>query len=168
MKENRDGSNEGGKEGMKQSQVYTYKNFLSTSECADINRAIKRAERVTSGEIKPVVVQSSKEYESVEARAGMEFFVEGLSNLKGSTGFLIMISLDEKRIVIRAGEEINKKILQEKLEAIVEIIGRSITARQPVRGICSAINIAGDLLAEHFPVGKDDKNEVSDEIIFKP
>ena len=148
-------------------RALTTENFLSMDERAVINRAIKQVEKETVGEIKVVVVQSSKLYDTVDDRAVVEFYEEGLDGTEAHTGFLIMISLNERQIAVYAGRAINKKLSQDSLNGIVQTISSGIASGRSVQGIVNGIESAGNVLVEYFPAGEDNKNEISNEIVFK-
>lgn len=165
----------------------TTSKFLNATEIKAINTAIKKAELSTAGEIKVLVVEKSSNFsslgsipivgkmgkiqgmihEKVQERANGEFFGLGMDHTRDHTGVLIMISLKERRVEVRAGEEINKKVAKNTWESVMEIIVGSIKSGTPEEGICQAVEKAGNILAEHFPRKEDDTNEISDEIIFK-
>ncbi len=163
MTENREGKRKNDGRG----RVLTIENFFNMNERTVIKRTIKQAEKTTTGEIKVVVVQSSKLYGTVDDRAVVEFYEEGLDGTEAHTGFLIMISLDERQIAVYAGRAINKKLSQDSLNGIVQTIATGITLGQPVQGIVDGIGLAESVLAEYFPAGEDNKNEISNEIVLK-
>lgn len=148
--------------------------FLTMEEKAAIKSAVQEAESRTSGEIKILVVSSSKKpwslsspAKAVRRRAHREFNSMGIRNTAGHTGILIMLSLKERRVEVLADKGINDKVAQKTWDDIVEIITSNIKQGKQAAGIIQAVDFAGKVLAEHFPRQNDDKNELSDEVEIK-
>ena len=150
-----------------------YKNFLDPQEVQALNDMVAEAEKLTAGEIKVLVVQNSGKFpgdldaDRTQSRANQEFFELGLNHTQNSTGILIMISLDERRVEVRAGKAIDEFYDQSMWQAIVDKITSEIKAKDPAKGICEAIAMAGDILSEHFPIHVGDVNEIPNDIVFK-
>jgi putative membrane protein len=107
----------------------------------------------------PKKVMERKVYE----RAVQHFFESGVRNTKDRTGVLIFLSFLEKRVVLLADSGINEKITQEKWQHIVDQIIKGIHKKQMTDYLATAIEMCGELLAEHFPVLPEDKNELANE-----
>ena len=152
-------------------------NFLTLEEKAQIENAVQVAEKKTSGELKVLVVKKSRTFfdkllrinpkDAVEKRAIKEFLEMGITETKDKTGVLIMLSLEEQRVSIKADKAINEKVEPETWDIAAETITEGIKDGQTCKGICSAVEQIGNLLAEHFPVKPDDVNELSDNVHFK-
>jgi len=153
--------------------------FLAQDEMAAIKRAVSEAESRTAGEICVLVVQRSlgrfqrrlvltarEKRALVARRARREFQNQGISRTRGKTGALIMLSLDERIVVVRAGRAINKKVEKGAWQAAVDIIINSIRGGKQGEGICRAVALVGGLLAQHFPRQPDDTNEIPDVVRF--
>lgn len=150
-----------------------YTDFLTQEEQVAVEGMIATAEKVTSGEIKVCVVQSSKGYSGftkkkrVNNRADKEFFELGLDHTVEHTGILVMISLDERMVAVRAGRSIAEKCdISVWNEVVAEIID-GIKKGQNAEGLCIAVAHMGAILSEHFLPSDDNPDEISNEIIFK-
>ena len=157
-------------------------NFLSDEGKEAVRNAVHEAESITSGEIKVFVVQNSMHFvhtlnalemqkakeHFVEQRAIIEFFKMGIDKTRGKTGVLIMISLDERIVNVKADEGINEKVTEGTWDKTAGMIVEAIKSGKPEDGICKAIKQVGSLLAEHFPVKDDDKNEIPDSVELEP
>ncbi len=149
------------------------KGFLDRAGIQAVNDAVTEAEKKTAGEIKVLVVQNSSNFaggsveERTKLRANHEFFELGLDHTQGNTGILIMISLDERRVEVRAGQAIDEFYDQAMWQIIVDTITSGIKFGNAAQGICNAVSLSGDILSEHFPIQPDDANEISNEIVFK-
>ena len=152
--------------------MITIDNFLNPEEVQRINATIALAEKSTAGEIKPLVVQDSSSFpgdvkERTLTRANAEFFIEGLDHTTGHTGILIMISLEERRVEVRAGKSISEFYDQKRWKVVVDTITSGIKKGDAAEGICDAIIMVGRILSKHFPIQPGDVNEIPDTIIFK-
>lgn len=158
-------------------------NFLSEDGKEAVKKAVHEAESVTSGEIKVLVVQNSMKpfllcvlnaldmqevkEDFVEKRAIREFFKMGIGETRDKTGVLIMISLNERIVNLKADKGINEKVAQGTWDETIKMIVEAIKSGKPEEGICKALEQVGNLLAEHFPIKEDDKNEILDNIEFE-
>ncbi|MEA2097198.1 MAG: TPM domain-containing protein [Candidatus Cloacimonadota bacterium] len=110
--------------------------------------------------IVPKKIRSQK----VTERATRYFMESGVYNTKDRTGILIFISIMERRVELLADSGINEKISIEKWQSIVDNIIKGIKQKEIAAHLTESINECGDLLAEHFPIQSDDKNELTDDI----
>ena len=145
------------------------KKFLSEEGMTAISAAVKEAESRTSGEIKVLVVQSSinpgdkiTHEEAANTRAEKEFMNLGIQQTEGHTGVLIMVSLDERQVVVKADKAIDEKVEAGTWDFVVTNIIDGIKRNVPAEGICAAVRWVGQYLAQYFPIQEDDRNELSD------
>ena len=83
----------------------------------------------------------------------------------GRTGILIYLSMAERRAEIIGDAAITAVTSPETwVEAMAALI-TEVKAGRPADGIVAAIGEIGGVLAEHFPRGADDKNEIPDKLI---
>lgn len=148
------------------------KNFLSTEELREIERAIGAAEKTTIGEIKVVINAKSHKglfrvfdpLKAAEMRAIHEFKKMGVHKTKDRTGVLIMVSVSERRIRIIADEGIHRKVEDGAWERIVEAMSGKIKEGKPKDALVWAVTTVGETLAKHFPARIGQENELSDEV----
>lgn len=98
-------------------------------------------------------------------RAYEQFMAQNLTTTDGHTGVLIFVSVAERYAEIIADQGINSKVPTGTWDKIVESLTRDIGAGQPAQGFIRAIEAVGALLAEHFPPGSVDKNELPNHLI---
>lgn len=103
---------------------------------------------------------------AVRDRALRAFYEKGLHRTKGSTGVLFFISLLERRVWVLADKGIHEKITQARLNALAKIVSGGIRQAKAADALVEAINKAGELLKEHFPVQDGDTNELADGVII--
>ncbi len=111
-----------------------------------------------------LIVPKKLRNRKVKERATRYFMESGVYNTKDRTGILIFISIMERRVELLADSGINEKISAEKWQNIVDNIIKGIRQKKIADHLVESINECGDLLAEHFPIQSDDKNELTDDI----
>ena len=101
----------------------------------------------------------------VRARAIDLFKVGTEARTMGRTGVLLYLSLAEHRADIVADAAIAAKVAPDVWgEAMATLIER-VRAGQPGEGMAEAVTHMGVVLAEHFPRGDDNVNELPDRLI---
>lgn len=84
---------------------------------------------------------------------------------RARTGVLIYLSLDEHRAELVADSAINDKVAPEVWGEAMAALIDGVRAGDPARGMESAIQCVGAVLARHFPRSADDGNELPDRLI---
>jgi putative membrane protein len=101
----------------------------------------------------------------VRARAVTMFKVGTEAKTVGRTGVLLYLSMKEHRAEIVADEEIAKLVAPEVWgDAMVALLDR-VKVGQPGEGMAEAVRQMGIVLAEHFPKGSENPNELPDRLI---
>lgn len=99
------------------------------------------------------------------AQAIMHFKVGTERRTTGRTGVLIYLSMREHRAEIVADESIAEKVNAEVWgEAMGDMLAE-IRRGQTAEGMAAGVRDVGFVLAQHFPRGDDDKNELPDRLI---
>jgi putative membrane protein len=115
--------------------------------------------------LRRIFVSNVEMEEEVREAAITSFFKEGLYRTREETGILIFISVFEHKVWVLADRGINAKVPQESWNEIVDHIVQGIKKRRHADAICEAVDAAGRLLAEHFPVRPDDTDELQNLIV---
>ena len=118
-----------------------------------------------TGGLKRFFISDREITEEVEEAAVTSFFREGLYRTRDETGILIFISVFERRVWVLADRGINAKVKQGQWNEIVTMIIEGIKNNSQAEAICKAIDEAGRILKEHFPIKTDDTNELKNLII---
>jgi len=101
----------------------------------------------------------------VRAQAVRQFKVGAERRTTGHTGVLIYLSMRERRAEIVADESIAAKVPAEVWgEAMGDMLAE-IRRGRVAEGLAVGIRDVGFILAEHFPRGEDDANELPDRLI---
>lgn len=157
----------------------TYKDalsFLTIDQRNEIADAIAKAETMTSGEIRVLVVAASSvmpkfskrdQREALRRRAVREFSKLGIHNTRDRTGVLLMVSIEERMVQILAGNGINSVVPENTWPSMVHCITEGIKEGDHVQGILMAVADIGKMLSEKFPVKSDDTNELSNAVVIK-
>lgn len=118
--------------------------------------------------IRLLFVSDSKKTERAMAEAERIFLDEEIFKTINRTGILLYISVKERKVVILGDSGINKQVMQEDWNEMVEIILKGIKKKQLPDAIVNAIGKAKHLLLENdFPKGDSPKNELSDRIRYR-
>jgi putative membrane protein len=115
--------------------------------------------------LKRIFVTKAEITEEVEEAALTSFYRNGLNNTRDRTGILIFISVFERRAYVLADEGINAKVDTAVWQEVVDIVANSIKKRKQAEGICRAVLRCGELIREHFPIKKDDTDELGNLIV---
>lgn len=127
--------------------------FLLITRCGKLQGLKKRYMR--PGEIEEMVGKS----------AFAAFYEEKLYATAAENGVLLYISVLEQKAVLLADRGINEKMDQGTWEGIVAKLTEGIKAGRSCEALCTAIGEIGDKLVTHFPVQKDDVDELHNLII---
>jgi len=86
------------------------------------------------------------------------------------SGLLVYVSLFEHRVVILADRRALEALGEERIGAIRDRAVESLKEGEVVDGCIAAIEAAGEVLREAFPVGREvNENELADHVlVFHP
>ena len=101
----------------------------------------------------------------VRRRAIMLFKTGAERRTIGRTGILIYLSMAEHRAEIVGDEAITKVTTPDTWGEAMTALLTDVKADRPGDGIVAAVEIIGDVLAEHFPKSSEDTNEIPDKLI---
>jgi putative membrane protein len=102
---------------------------------------------------------------AVMQRAVRAFYEKGLYKTRKNTGVLFFMSLLERKVWVLADKGIYEKIEQDTLNRHSKMVSQGIKDGRACDALCDAIKESGELLARHFPITHDDKDELSDEVM---
>lgn len=102
---------------------------------------------------------------AVRRRALQAFYEKGLYRTHLHTGVLFFLSLLERKVWVLADKGIYEKIKQQTLNQFAGQVSAGVRDRQAGQALVQAIQGAGNLLAEHFPLKPGDIDELPDEVM---
>lgn len=135
--------------------------FSSTDE-KEIIEAIKKAEKMTSGEIR-IHLDNHLKGDAL-AKAQHIFYKLNMDKTQNKNGVLLYIAVKDKKIAIIGDENIHKMVNQNFWNEIIKEISLSFKQGNYKNGIILAIEKIGKKLKIHFPHQTNDKNELPDEL----
>ena len=104
--------------------------------------------------------------QEVERRALEAFQRYRIRTTRGGTGVLIYVSLYEHMVRVVGDDAVKEKISREDWEGICRQVVDGMKADNAAQGLALAIRQSGELLARHFPILPDDRDELSNELIL--
>lgn len=142
------------------------KEFFTAEEQQQLVEAIQKAEQRTSGEVR-LFVESHCRFVNAVDRATEIFSSLQMNKTELRNATLVYIATDDKQAAVFGDVGIHEKVGEEYWKAVVERMLFEFRQEKLLSGVCTAITLLGEALAEHFPYDKDtDKNELPDEIVF--
>lgn len=144
-------------------------NFFSDDDFLRISNQIKKSEQNTSGEIRISIKEKRSLLEfkkDVRELAEKEFKKLGMTGTRDKTGILLFLLLGERKFYILADEGINSKVDQDTWDKVRDEIQNNFREGKFSSGIIKGIERVGIILSEHFPIRKDDTNELSNKVIL--
>lgn len=98
-------------------------------------------------------------------KAVEQFLAQNMHTTEGRTGVLIFVSFAEHFAEVIADEAIYAKVTPQVWEEIVSGLTAHIGRGETMEGFLEAIAASGKLLAQHFPPGVGDCNELPNHLI---
>jgi len=138
------------------------KKFFTKEEREKILKAIKEAEKKTTGEIALHLVKKVKG--DIFERGKEAFFRLGLYKTLRRNAVLFFISTGQRKFAILADEGIDKKVPENFWKEIAFEIEENFKKGNFAEGLLRAIKITGEKLSEYFPYEETDINEIPDQI----
>lgn len=102
----------------------------------------------------------------VRNAAMRQFLAHGLHVTEGRTGVLIFAALSDHQVEVIADEGIHARVDSDVWADTAETLIRGMKAGTPVDGFERAIGLCGAVLAEHFPPGPKNPNEIADRLVI--
>jgi putative membrane protein len=99
------------------------------------------------------------------ALAMRQFFAQGLQHTEHRTGVLIFACAAEHYAEIVADAGINAKVTPEVWQRAIDALTTAVKEGRPGDGFIAAIEQCGVVLAEHFPPGALDRDELPNKLV---
>ncbi|HLS11340.1 MAG TPA: TPM domain-containing protein [Flavobacteriaceae bacterium] len=138
--------------------------FLNQEEQQEIIKAIQKAERNTSGEIRVHIEKSSGKDALNQATKVFDFLK--MDNTRERNGVLIYVAIDTRDLVILGDIGINDVVPSDFWESTKDAIISEFKNGDYKKGLIDGILTAGEQLKSHFPFKKGRGNELPDDISF--
>jgi uncharacterized membrane protein len=138
--------------------------FFSKKEKEKIVRAIRDAEKQTSGEIHVHLVRKTKK--DILSTAGEIFEKIGMTKTKERNGVLIFFAVQSRCFAIVGDSGIHDKVPLGFWQKTVHFMEGYFHQDRFADGMAEAILRIGDKLKEYYPRESTDLNELSDKISY--
>ena len=130
-----------------------------------VQDAIAQAELNTSGEIRVHVDKRCKEEPMTKAIAVFEKL--GMHKTEQRNAVLFYLAMDDKKLAILGDKGINEAVPTNFWDEIRDLMVSHFKKGEFTEGLSKGIVMAGEQLKSAFPYQSDDKNELSNELIFE-
>jgi putative membrane protein len=111
------------------------------------------------------LVPRRAKHDHAHALAMRQFFAQGLQHTEKRTGVLIFASVAERYAEIVADQGINAKVTPEVWDKAVAALIAGIKDGRAGDGFVAAVEQCGVVLAEHFPPGALNPNELPNRLV---
>lgn len=135
---------------------------LSPKQEKKVIRAIREAERSTSGEIRVHIDADSSENHFETSVA--VFNSLKMNETKHRNGVLFHVSPKDHNFTVIGDVGINEVTPDDFWDEIKRVVIKNFKKGKYAKGLVKGIKMAGEALSEHFPYQSDDQNELPDEI----
>ena len=116
-------------------------------------------------EIRFRLVPRRAKHDRAHAEAMRQFFAQGLTRTESRTGVLIFASEAERYAEIVADAGINSKVAPEVWDHAVAALIAGIKSGRAGDGFVAAVGQCGAVLAQHFPPGAMNRDELSNRLV---
>src|SRR4029450_9170040 len=111
------------------------------------------------------IVPRRTQHERAHAQAMQQFFAQGLHRTENRTGVLIFASVAERYAEIVADAGINAKVTPQVWDMVIAALIEGIKQGRAGDGFVAAIEQCGAVLAEHFPPGALNRDELPNKVV---
>lgn len=144
--------------------MFGNKPILSKEQEQRVLEAIREAERNTSGEIR---IHIEKHCKTEAYQRAVEVFEKlGMTQTEQRNGVLIYIALSDHLFSVIGDQGINEKVAQHFWEDEIELMRSYFKKGEMAEGLVRGILAVGEQLKQYFPYGKNDVNELKDDISY--
>src|SRR5262249_4163824 len=111
------------------------------------------------------IVPKTVQHQRAHAAAMRQFLAHGLHLTEARTGVLIFASVAERYAEIIADTGIHAKVGNEVWEQAIAALVAAIKAGRPGDGFIAAVEQCGAVLAQHFPPGAINRDELPNKLV---
>lgn len=135
--------------------------FLTAAQEQAIIEAIRKAELLTSGEIR---VHLESRCEEPISRAQELFHLLKMDNTKQENGILFYVAVDDKKFALVGDKGIHNQVGDDFWKSVRDVVISRFRESEFQKGLIEGIELVGKKLAQYFPWQHDDENELPNEI----
>ena len=116
--------------------------------------------------VRRVVTPRAVRRARVRRAAVEQFLAHGLHITDGRTGVLIFAALSDHQVEVVADEGIHARVDEAVWADAAAALAAGMKRGDPAAGFEAAIELCAAVLAEHFPPGAQNPNEIADRLVF--
>lgn len=136
---------------------------FSEADLDAMTEAIRRAESRTSGEIRVHLERRvPREPGDAMARARQVFSALGMERTALRNGVLIYLALEDRKLAIVGDQGVHARVGDAYWAGVRDLMVEALRAGRAAEAVVSAVAEVGRVLAEHYPRGRDDVDELPD------
>ncbi|MGH7264205.1 MAG: TPM domain-containing protein [Candidatus Rokuibacteriota bacterium] len=136
--------------------------FLAPGDLDAVARAVGGAETGTSGEIR--VHLDARCPGDPMARAVALFERLGMTRTARRHGVLIYVAIQDRKLAVIGDAGVSSRVPAEYWDGLRDTLVAHFRERRPRDGLVAAVREVGETLRRHFPRGRDDENELTDDV----
>lgn len=140
------------------------KRWMQAVDGARVEKALREAERRTSGELRVSVAPFF--WGNPEREANRAFDRLGMTRTRERNGVLIFVVPSRRSFVIRGDQAIHAKVGQGFWNETARLLSSHFAEGRFTEGLEAAIHRLGEKLAVHFPRSPSDVNELPDQVDY--
>lgn len=140
------------------------RDFFSKDEKKRIREAILDAERLTSGEIQVHLENHARK--PLAERVQEVFNILNISDTSRRNGVLFYLAVKDRQFAILGDAGIDQVVEPDFWDNVRQHMELMFREGKFADGICDGVRMAGQQLVRYFPITKDDRNELPDDISY--
>jgi len=135
---------------------------MSQADLEAVAQAVAEAERQTSAEIR---VHLDHRCANAAMPRAIEVFERlGMHATAARNGVLIYVAVADRKLAVIGDQAIHERVGEPYWQEIVAAMLGHLREARPRDGLIEAVRGVGEALRSHFPRGRDDRNELSDDV----
>jgi uncharacterized membrane protein len=141
------------------------RSFFTDAQVKEISAAIAAAEAKTSGEVR---VHIEKKCAGEALKEAENWFGKlGMHKTRDRNGILIYLAVESHVFAIYGDKGIHEKVHQEFWNEISHQLEDKFRAGLFTEGLAEVIHRIGEQLQKYFPLGANDKDELTNDVSFQ-
>lgn len=141
------------------------KMFLSDDEQYRVTAKIAAAEKITSAEIKLVILKRCRK--SIKRKAHQIFKKYKLDKTAQRNCVLILVVTANRQLLVYGDQGIHERVGLHFWEDVENAITTKFRENKMGDGLSAGIHLIGKKLAQYFPCHVGDENEISNDVVFE-
>ena len=138
--------------------------MLSSVELTRLSAKIAAVEQLTSAELRVVVTRSS--WFGTKNKAQKLFRKYGLDKTAQRNAVMILVDTRSRELLIYGDEGVHQRVDEAFWNDVRDAMLEELRAGMPAGALATGIRLVGEKLAVLFPPDANDRNEITNDVIF--